>query len=116
MATFCPRCGKRVEQNDQFCPHCGNSMFNAPMNNFSNNMYYGYQEPTNGFAIAGFVCSFFIPILGIIFSCIGLSKAKQLNKGKELSIAGLCISIAWIVIAIILAIIGIASGDRYYYY
>jgi len=56
----------------------------------------------NGFAIAGFVCSFFVPILGIIFGAIGMAKAKKMNgKGFGFSIAALAISISFIVINIL---------------
>lgn len=47
----------------------------------------------NGMAVAGFVCSFFIPILGWIFGGIGLGRAKKRNgKGRGLSIAAITIS------------------------
>ena len=64
------------------------------------------QGNGNGFAIAGFVLAFFVPILGIIFSSIGLSKSKNLpnNAGKGLAIAGLVISIVMIVLTVILYI------------
>lgn len=53
-------------------------------------------------AIAGFVCSFFIPILGWIFGGIGLNKSKSMNgKGKGFSIAA-------IVIASVMFVIGFA--------
>jgi Domain of unknown function (DUF4190) len=59
---------------------------------------------TNGMAIAGFVCSFFIPILGIIFSAIGLGQCKRRGqKGKGFAIAGLAISILTILIFLALA-------------
>ena len=104
MAVFCPKCGNKVDDNNDFCPKCGNRM---NVNQF-NQLYY--VAPTNGFAIAGFVCSFIIPILGIIFSSIGLSKSKYLNSGRELSIAGLIISIAFMAIAFIAGmIIGISK-------
>ena len=47
---------------------------------------------TNSFAIAGFVCSFLIPLVGLILSIVGLNKSSELNDGKELSIAGMVIS------------------------
>ena len=51
------------------------------------------REKTNGMAISGFVCSFFIPLLGWIFGGIGLSKSKKLDgKGKGFSVAALIIS------------------------
>ena len=63
------------------------------------------EQPTvkaaNGFAIAGFVCSFFVPILGIIFGSIGMAKSKKMNgSGLGLAIAALAISISFIVINI----------------
>ena len=76
------------------------------------------QEPANGMAIAGFVCSFFFQVLGIVFSAIGLSRANKsaTKKGRGLAIAGLVISIVslviwWIVYALIL---GVAAGAGLY--
>lgn len=59
---------------------------------------YPYRPSTNGFAIAGFVCSFFglIGILGIVFSCIALGQIRQRGQaGKGLAIAGLVIGTFW---------------------
>jgi hypothetical protein len=63
---------------------------------------------TNGFAIAGFVCSFFSVIggiLGIVFGAIALSQIKVSGqRGKGLAIAGLAIGSCWfgfVLIAII---------------
>ncbi len=62
-------------------------------------IYNGYQQPvqqkkTNGFAIAGLLCSIIVgSITGIIFSAIGLGKVKETNDGKGMAIAGLIISI-----------------------
>lgn len=47
----------------------------------------------NGMAIAGFICSFFFPLLGLIFSIIGVNKSKELNgKGHGLAVAGIILS------------------------
>jgi predicted secreted protein len=52
------------------------------------------EKKTNGFAIAGLVCALLVgPILGLIFSIIGLVKSKTTNTGKGLSIAGIIVSI-----------------------
>ena len=59
-------------------------------------------------AIIGFVLSFFFALLGLIFSIIGLKKAKQLGgSGQGLAVAGLIISILGMLfwIGIILAAI-----------
>ena len=59
----------------------------------------------NGMAIAGFVCSFFVAILGVIFGIVGLSQIKKTGEGgKGLAIAGIVIggvSIVACIIAII---------------
>lgn len=58
------------------------------------------QEATgsNGMAVAGFVCAFLVPLLGFIFSIIGLNKSKNLGgTGRGLSIAGIIISVViWV--------------------
>ncbi|MGH3417932.1 MAG: hypothetical protein ACRDSS_15785, partial [Actinocrinis sp.] len=59
---------------------------------------YGYPtEPQkNGFAVAGFILSI-LPLLGIIFSILGLTRAPRVGgKGRGLSIAGLILSVAFI--------------------
>lgn len=61
---------------------------------------YGYpmppQEQKNGFSIAGLILSF-LPLLGIIFSVLGLTRASKVGgKGRGLAIAGLVLSIAFI--------------------
>ena len=78
----------------------------------------GNNRPeSNGMAIAGFVLSFFIPLLGLIFSAIGVSRAKKLPQrtGYGLAVAGLIISILAIVIGVVVAII-LANSPTYYYF
>lgn len=78
----------------------------------------------NVFAILGFIFAFVISPLGLIFSIIGLSKAKKMGgKQKGLAIAGLIISIISLVITIIYitviaGTIGAIGGafDSYDYY
>lgn len=61
------------------------------------------KDESNGMAIAGFVCSFFIPLLGVIFSIIGLNKSESLNgKGHGLAVSGIVISIIRFVIALLI--------------
>jgi hypothetical protein len=64
--------------------------------------YYPPQpERRNGFAIAGIILAVFFPILGLIFSIIGLTKSKaRAGAGKALSIAGIVVSL----------IVGAAAG------
>lgn len=66
------------------------------------------QSPTpaqgNGSAVAGFILSFLIPLLGIIFGVIGLNRAKTAGKGRGLSIAAIVISILNMILGVIVAI------------
>lgn len=59
---------------------------------------------TNGMAITGFVLSFIFPVLGIVFSIVGMNNANKLpsQKGLGLSIAGIIISIVNLIIGLIL--------------
>ena len=60
---------------------------------------------SNGYAIAGFVLSFFFTILGLVFSIIGLSKSKEYNgNGKGLAIAGIILSVLHLVTLILLVV------------
>ena len=74
------------------------------------------EKKTNGFAIAGLVCALLVgPILGLIFSIIGLVKSKTTNSGKGLSIAGIIISIirALFLVLIIFAFSAIFKTDEF---
>lgn len=76
----------------------------------------------NVFAILGFIFAFIpaLSVLGLVFSIIGLSKAKKMGgKQKGLAIAGLIISIINIIVCIIWVAIfaGVAGAfDSYDYY
>lgn len=65
----------------------------------------------NTFAILGLIFAFIIPLLGLIFSIIGLSKAKTLGgKGKGPATAGLILSILIIVMVIVIYAVVIAGA------
>ena len=62
----------------------------------------GQSDGANVFAILGFIFAFVFSPLGIIFSAIGLGRAKKMGgKQKGLAIAGLVISIVSFVFSII---------------
>ncbi len=91
---FCKNCGKELDDRAVICPYCG-----VPTGVSEDNKIYDYQATrTNGYAIAGFVLSFFIALLGLIFSIIGLRKVDEYNSGKGFSIAGIVISIVSMVL------------------
>lgn len=85
---FCKKCGKEIFDEAVVCPHCGTMTGNKSMT------FGGEEEEKgNGIAIAGFICSFFVPLLGWVFGGIGLSRAnKRGGKGKRFSIAALVIA------------------------
>ncbi len=90
---YCTHCGSELRDEAVLCPKCGCMVdsYNSVGKNNDN-------SSGNGFAIAGFVLSFFGGILGIIFSAIGLSKSnKNGGKGKGLAIAGLVVGIVMFV-------------------
>ena len=100
---FCRNCGKQLEDSDIYCPSCGTKCevdentddlnYLKQYNNNQSSNYSNEVQGSNGMAIAGLICAFFIPKLGWIFGGIGLPKSKQLNgKGYGMSIAAIIIA------------------------
>ena len=79
-----------MEDKQLYCEKCGelNEVKETQFNQTSNVVI----KKTNGIAIAGFVCSFFIPLLGWIFGGIGIKKSKETNSGYGLSLAAIIIA------------------------
>lgn len=103
MAKFCSNCGNELVDEAVICPKCGVSVENKVQ---ANN---GSNDNSNGMATAGFILSFFVPFLGLIFSIIGSKRAKETNSGKGLSIAGIIISSIAIFISIIFIVIAVVA-------
>lgn len=79
------------------------------------------QKNTNIFCILGFIFSFIVALLGLIFSIIGLNQVKKTKEeGKGFAIAGIVISsirlafTIFIIIVYILLIVAAISDDTYY--
>lgn len=125
---FCPNCGHSHDDNDKFCAYCGtkfdepaqkkedgrvfeevepnaNHTFNqAPPQPNQQYIYVNNQQSEkNGMAITGFVLSFIVPILGLIFGIIGLNRANALpNKnGRGMAIAAIIIASVSMVLDVI---------------
>ena len=134
----CSKCSAELEDNAKFCPQCGAPVGDdyvqheqaqtqyqsqpqgQPQGNAQSqtqgNTTYVYQR-TNGFAIAGFVLSFFVAILGIIFSAIALKQISDRGEGgKGLAIAGLVLSIVWICVALVLLLAGACTLSSLYFW
>lgn len=67
---------------------------------------YGFppaQQKTNTMSILGLVFAFLIPLLGIVFSAIGLKQTRERGEGgRGLAVAGLIISIIFTLIWVLL--------------
>ena len=100
---FCNKCGNEVKDTDTFCTKCGNEIEKGiqPAQESQENVNQANNSNKNGIAIAGFVCSFFIPILGWVFGGIGLARAnKRGGVGKGFSIAAIAIASVMILISL----------------
>ena len=66
-----------------------------------------YQQPvqpkkTNGMCIAGLVCAFLLPLVGLILSIVGIRQAKNRNEnGEGMAIAGIIIGAIGTVVSFI---------------
>lgn len=94
---YCIHCGCEVVDDASVCLKCGSEL-SVPSTYKKSKSSYSFDGGKNGFAIAGFVCSFFIPLLGWILGGIGLNRANSTyGKGKGLSIAAIIIASAMFV-------------------
>lgn len=100
----CPKCNCDTLSENLYCYIC-NTKFVSTYSTQTGALRQTYTQPapkTNGMAIAGFILSFFFPLLGLIFGCIGNSRAKQCRSGAGLSVAAILISVISIIINILL--------------
>ncbi len=99
---YCRYCGKEIG-TAAWCPYCGAKQNEEQkQNGFYSGNQSSWGEPidlntpvkrTNGFAIAGLILAFFSPLLGMIFSVIGLIKSRAMLSGRWIAITGIIISI-----------------------
>lgn len=119
----CNNCGADLTSNDVFCKSCGtaitseNSSTNSVSStaNYSNESVVPAKSKKDSFAITGLVfglisivawllplIGFPITILGIIFSSLGIKSSK-----KSLAIAGLVLSIIFLLLTMTNSILGV---------
>lgn len=97
---FCSNCGNQIDDNAVVCIHCG-----AATQNANNQPAQPASTQSNTTAIVGFVLAFFMPLIGLILSIIGVKNAAKCDgNGKGLAIAGIIIS-ALEIVAIVIVII-----------
>ncbi len=104
MAKFCGNCGSKMDSDATFCTNCGTSNKGVVKTTYEDD-----ESWTNGFAIAGFICSFLFALVGLILSIVGLRQAEEHNgKGKGLAIAGIIIAAVNMALGFIISIANIA--------
>lgn len=113
--AFCPECEKEISKNDIACKYCGFQL-NAPKIQNQNTLGNSKRDT---FSLVGMILgicailAWLIPligypctILGIIFSSCGLNSNK-----KNMSVAGLVLSIIFLILTLINSIIGALIGS-----
>lgn len=109
---YCVFCGKKIEDDSTFCPHCGGKQEGISCSNEEMN---ASGEETNTLAILAIIFTFVFTIVGLILGILGMNKAKQMNgKGFGLSLAAVIISALSIVMEIVAIIILIAFWGTYF--
>lgn len=121
MAKFCENCGSSLNEEQQVCLKCGVKVKDIQINN---NAIATSEAKGKGSATAGFVLglvsiiAWIIPlfgypvtICGIIFSAKGLKCPSK----KGMAVAGLVLSIIFLILTLINSIVGAARAvDSYY--
>ena len=130
--NYCTNCGEKVEEYYNVCPRCGTSLKNNKFvsednqyrrsNSYSStsNINNDKRKSSEGesssdtCAIVGFVLTFFVPIVGLILSILGMK--STINKG--FAIAGVILNsiivlFTVIIILFYISIIRAALGGIY---
>lgn len=126
---YCEKCGSQINENTRFCPNCGATISGEEQNVTAASTYegpMGNPTPVLIWGILGltFALTMFLSVLGIIFSAIGLNKAKsfeaftggayskQARIGRGLSKAGLIVGIIFTILFVIyLAVIVLGAKN-----
>ena len=104
MAKFCSNCGAKLNEEQAICLECGVLVNNTNINKSDKSSLVGFILGL--VSIAAWIIPLFgypVTICGIIFSAKGL---KSIN-GKDKAIAGLILSIIFLIASFINSIIGV---------
>lgn len=115
---YCRNCGAHVEDDAAFCSACGAAQQQAEN-------AYTYAEPVQntdpeakksasiGVLVWGILGLFFaieLPLLGLIFSCVGKKKAaeyeERFGEAKEMAGIGKGLAVAGFIVGLVLTILG----------
>ncbi|MGN1201710.1 MAG: zinc-ribbon domain-containing protein [Eubacterium sp.] len=137
---FCSKCGQQIEDGVYYCEHCGEAVnrsytqqpFNTSANGYQSNQQTNSQytqfapqafdyminsklEDARTMGILAIILGLFIPIVGIVLGCIGITKINDIpysteynydiesekKKAKTLCTVGIVLPIALWILAII---------------
>ncbi len=91
---YCKTCGAELLDSDVYCTKCGNQ---------TEPIKVVVVQQSNGVAIAGFILSFLIPLLGWILGGLGIKRSKEAGgKGYGLSIAAIVIATINFILGLVL--------------
>lgn len=92
---YCKYCGNQLNHDEDVCLNCGKMVADTPSKPKEENK-------AGTLSIIGFILSFYSPLAGFILSIIALNKYKmqKTKQLKGLAIAGLALSIARYVMAL----------------
>jgi len=108
---FCPECGKKLSNKAFICPECGCAINGKSITNSNNT-----DDDKHGMAVAGIICSFFVPLLGLIFGIIVLNANKgKSNSSKTMGLISVIVSIVCWVISFIFWMIYFSIFMDYYW-
>lgn len=150
---ICNKCGQFISDGVYYCEHCGEPVnrtytqqpFGSDNQNTQQSTQQTYQQPFSPQAfeymisskieeartmgIIAIIAGLFIPILGIVFGCIGISKLNEVplsnqlryetelkrKKAKNLCTVGIVLPIVLWVIAVIFVVVfwGALIGAMY---
>lgn len=108
---FCSKCGKQLEEGQNFCPNCGTAQQVTVVSSSNTNIQQSENPTTNTMAVVGFVVGlisllidFFgiIGIIAIVLSVAGYMGCKQHNqKGKGRAVFGVIFGLMSVLYAFI---------------
>lgn len=98
----CPGCGEVYNGNKNTCDYCGTTLLSYDENYYMNRSY-GSNSDSNTWM---YVCTFIIPLVGIILGCIKMSNDKRDDSGKSLITLGVALMVIYPVLAILFSSCG----------
>ena len=95
---YCKYCGQQINDDAYVCVHCGRVVAEQPRENKPNDV--------NIYAVLSLVFAFLMPVAGIVLGVIGMSDAKKTGgNGRGPAVAGLTLSIVFIVLVILALVV-----------